>query len=283
MRLGQLALVAAASLFVACDPHDGPRSDGGSGGSTGGAGTDVPSGGTSGPSTVGSAGSDGSGDGGGTAQGGSGGDTDPGGAAGASAIGAGGSGEGGGGGCERAPEALEGSVHEGDLAIASEADALSARAYSAVSGTIRVSPNFAGTLDLPNLLEVGGIHAEGDASSGELITAQIEAIRMPNLVRVRGTLWIYLAFELLEADFRKLETVDERFWIHRNRALAALRLDALRSVGQDVQISGNPDLSACALEMIQANVTAGDGMLIAGGVRENGCECKLVCGQGLCL
>jgi hypothetical protein len=197
----------------------------------------------------------------------------------------GGAGEGGAGECESGPEALEGSVHQGDLLIASDADALAARAYSTINGTISVSSDFAGTLDLPSLLEVGGIRAEGSASSGELVTAQIKAIRMPNLARVRGTLWIYLAFELLEADFRKLEAVDARLWIHRNTELATLRLDALRSVGEDVQITDNFKVPACALERIEANLSAAGttSMNISGGLQETGCECRLVCGQGLCL
>ncbi|WP_437973248.1 hypothetical protein WMF11_30535 [Sorangium sp. So ce295] len=197
----------------------------------------------------------------------------------------GGAGEGGAGECESGPEALEGSVHQGDLLIASDADALAARAYSTINGTISVSSDFAGTLDLPSLLEVGGIRAEGSASSGELVTAQIKAIRMPNLARVRGTLWIYLAFELLEADFRKLEAVDARLWIHRNTELATLRLDALRSVGEDVQITDNFKVPACALERIEANLRAAGNTSIgiSGGSQETGCECRLVCGQGLCL
>jgi hypothetical protein len=105
---------------------------------------------------------------------------------------------------------------------------------------------------------------------------------MPNLARVRGTLWIYLAFELLEADFRELEAVDERLWIHRNPELATLRLDVLRGVGEDVQITDNFGVSECALEMIKAHVTAGGAVMIAGGAREDGCECELVCGQGIC-
>ncbi|WP_437586186.1 hypothetical protein [Sorangium sp. So ce1000] len=98
-------------------------------------------------------------------------------------------------------------------------------------------------------------------------------------------MWIYLAFGLLEADFRKLETVDERLWIHRNKELATLRLDALRSVGEDTQITGNERLPACSLEIIEANLRAGGNtnIGISGGFRETGCECTLAYGQGLCL
>ncbi|WP_437275169.1 hypothetical protein WME90_28415 [Sorangium sp. So ce375] len=138
---------------------------------------------------------------------------------------------------------------------------------------------------MPSLLEVGGIQAEGDASGGELSEAKMTAIRMPNLVRVRGTLWIYLAFGLLEADFRKLETVDQRLWIHRNIKLETLRLDALRTVGEDTQISGDTALPACPLEIIEANLIAGGNtdLFIMPGFQETDCECTLVCGQGLCL
>jgi len=267
------------SLLVACGSGDGNSASAddtvtaGSGGAT------------SGTSHGASGGPGGGSDGGGAGEGGTGGDTDPGATSGASAGGAGGSGEGGAGDCESGPEALEGSVHQGDLLIASDADALAARAYSTINGTISVSPAFAGTLDLPSLLEVGGIKAEGGASRGELVTAKIKAIRTPNLARVRGTLWIYLAFELVEADFRKLEAVDARLWIHRNTELATLRLDALRSVGEDVQITGNLKLPACALERIDADLRAAGNtnVSISGGLQETGCECKLVCGQGLCL
>ncbi|WP_437765998.1 hypothetical protein WMF27_26890 [Sorangium sp. So ce281] len=271
--------MAAVLLLVACGSGDGNSASAGDG-ATGG-----PGGATSGASHGPSGGLGGGGDGGGAGEGGSGGDSDPGATSGASAGGAGGAGEGGAGDCESGPEALEGSVHQGDLLIASDADALAARAYSTINGTISVSPDFAGTLDLPSLLDVGGIRAEGSASSGELVTAQIKAIRMPNLVRVRGTLWIYLAFELREADFRKLEAVDERLWIHRNTELATLRLDALRSVGEDVQITDNFKLPACGLEMIEASLRAvgTSSMNISGGLQETGCECRLVCGQGLCL
>ncbi|WP_437522006.1 hypothetical protein WME79_30400 [Sorangium sp. So ce726] len=264
------------SLLVACGSGDGNSASAGDT-VTGGSG-----GATSGTSDGASGGLGGGSDGGGAGEGGSGGDTDPGATSGASAGGAGGAGEGGAGDCESGPEALEGSVYQGDLLIASDADVLAARAYSTISGTISVSPGFAGTLDLPSLLEVGGIQAEGGA---EPATARIKAIRMPNLVRVRGTLWIYLAFELLEADFRKLETVDERFWIHRNTELATLRLDALRTVGEDVQITGNLKLPACTLERIEANLKAAGNtdISISGGLQETGCECTLVCGQGLCL
>lgn len=270
--LGRLTLMAAVSLLVACGSGDGHSASAG----------DSVTGGSGGATSGTSSGASGGLGGGGAGEGGSGGDTDPGATSGASA---GGAGEGGAGDCESGPEALEGSVHQGDLLIASDADALAARAYSAVSGTISVSPDFAGTLDLPSLLEVGGLRAEGDASSEDAVTAQIKAIRMPNLARVRGTLWIYLAFELLEADLRKLETVDERFWIHRNTELATLRLDALRTVGEDVQITGNQKLPACALERIDANLRAAGNtnVSISGGLQETGCECKLVCGQGLCL
>ncbi|WP_437708473.1 hypothetical protein WMF45_30265 [Sorangium sp. So ce448] len=259
------------SLLVACGSGDGNSASAGDTTVTEGSG-----GATSGTSHGASGGL------GGGSDGGSGGDTGPGATSGASA---GGAGEGGAGDCESGPEALEGSVHRGDLLIASDADALAARAYSTIDGTISVSSDFAGTLDLPSLLEVGGIRAEGSASSGELVTAQIKAIRMPNLVRVRGTLWIYLAFELLEADFRKLEAVDARLWIHRNTELATLRLDALRSVGEDVQITDNFKVPACALERIEANLRAAGNTSIgiSGGSQETGCECRLVCGQGLCL
>ncbi|WP_437542314.1 hypothetical protein WME97_29465 [Sorangium sp. So ce367] len=267
------------SLLVACGSGDGNSAG------TGDTGTGGSGGATSRTSHGASGGPGGGSDGGGAGEGGSGGDTEPGATSGASSGGAGGAGEGSAGECESGPEALEGSVHQGDLLIASDADALAARAYSTINGTISVSSDFAGTLDLPSLLEVGGIRAEGSASSGELVTAQIKAIRMPNLVRVRGTLWIYLAFELLEADFRKLEAVDARLWIHRNTELATLRLGALRSVGEDVQITDNFKVPACALERIEANLSAAGttSMNISGGLQETGCECRIVCGQGLCL
>ncbi|WP_437791644.1 hypothetical protein [Sorangium sp. So ce693] len=271
--------MAAVSSFLACGSGDGDSA------SAGDTVTGGPGGATSGTSHGASGGLGGGSDGGRAGEGGSGGDTGPGATSGASAGGAGDSGEGGAGDCESGPEALEGSVHQGDLLIASDADALAARAYSAINGMISVRSDFAGTLDLPSLLEVGGIRAEGGASSGELVTAKIKAIRMPNLARVRGTLWIYLAFELVEADFRKLEAVDERLWIHRNTELATLRLDALRSVGEDVQITDDFKVPACALERIEANLRAAGNtsMNISGGLQENGCECRLVCGQGLCL
>ncbi|WP_157906949.1 hypothetical protein [Sorangium cellulosum] len=271
--------MTAVSSFVACGSGDGHSA---SAGDTVTVGSGGPTSGASGGSSGGLSGGSG---GGGAGEGGSGRDTDPGATSGASTGGAGGSGEGGAADCESGPEALEGSVYQGDLLIASDADALAARAYSTINGTISVRSDFAGTLDLPSLLEVGGIRAEGSASSGELVTAQIKAIRMPNLARVRGTLWIYLAFELLEADFRKLEAVDERLWIHRNPELATLRLDALRSVGEDVQITDDFKVPACALERIEANLTAAGitSMNISGGLQETGCECRLVCGQGRCL
>lgn len=199
--------------------------------------------------------------------------------AGGSAAGMGGSGVGGAAGCAAPPAPTgEARVHAGDLTITDAAGAEAARSLTEVTGTLRVAPPLAGTLELPNLQAIGGdlrveeVTVSPGSSAGYPL---ISHLRLVNLTRIGGALWIYLATALVETDLRGLASVGGDVFVHRNLKLRTVGLDSLHDVGSTVHFSANL-LARCEVDAIVAALESGtfNGL---GGDRD--CACETTCGH----
>jgi hypothetical protein len=160
---------------------------------------------------------------------------------------------GGGGapGCPTPPTAVPGEVREGDLVIATRADAEAARALSEVTGDVTVLPSYCGVLELPNLVTVGGsvrVSAEMSEDAQDVFYPKVTALRLPNLASIGNELFIYLAYSLVETDFRSLETVGYRVYYMRNLALRRIGLDSLTQAS--ATFSACPLAAPCEIEAI---------------------------------
>jgi hypothetical protein len=162
--------------------------------------------------------------------------------------------EGGTGGCPSVPPATGSEVFDGDLFIVSAADGEAAAKWSEITGSLRIEPTYPGVLSLPNLERVGGdVYLEGNAVAGmeESPWALITELRLPNLKSIGGQLFVYLTTQLVETDFRNLETVGYRVYYMRNLALRRIGLDALVVDGTaGVSIQASPVAASCEIEAI---------------------------------
>lgn len=149
-------------------------------------------------------------------------------------------GEGGAGGtasCELAAS-TKGPAYEGDLVV-NTTDALeAAQQYSSITGDLFVSA--LEDVELPRLTHVGG-------DVGSLVTKHL---RLPSLREVGGSVYYYLDHDLVTLDVRRLERVGGRFYVHRNSSLRELQVDNLREAGKEVEISANPELPDCFLDVV---------------------------------
>jgi hypothetical protein len=172
---------------------------------------------------------------------------------------------------------LSGDVLDGDLIIATVADAVAAEHVAEVSGTLQIAPTFPGVLSLPNLVRVGkDVYLEGHAVAGAPSAewSQITELRLPNLTHIGGQLFVYLSGSLTETDLRKLETVGERVYYMRNLALRRIGLDLLKDAS--VEIYASPQAAACEIEAVCAQV----GGTACGSVySDSNCSCELRCGR----
>lgn len=168
-------------------------------------------------------------------------------------------------------------VLDGDLVIASLADAAAAEHVSEVSGTLRIAPSFPGVLSLPNLVRVGGdVYLEGHVVAGapEAEWAQITELRLPNLTRIDGQLFLYLTGALTETDLRKLKTVGERVYYMRNLALRRIGLDLLEDATVDIQAS--PQAAGCEIDAVCAQI---GGTSCGTEYSDPDCTCEQRCGR----
>jgi hypothetical protein len=152
--------------------------------------------------------------------------------------------------CPAKPVAVPGDVREGDVVIATRADAEAARTLSEITGDLTVLPSFCGALELPNLVTVGGsVRVEAELSAPQQLTwPDLTALRLPNLTSIGNELYLYLTDMLVETDFRSLESVGYRVYYMRNMALRRIGLDSL-SQGS-VMIMASPLAAPCEIEAI---------------------------------
>jgi len=180
--------------------------------------------------------------------------------------------------CPSEPNAPAGTaLLDGDLIIASLADAAAAAHLSEVSGTLRIDPSFPGVLSLPNLVRVGGdVYLEGHAVAGAPVTewAGITALRLPNLTRIGGQLFVYLTGSLTETDLRKLDTVGDRVYYMRNLALRRIGLDSLQDGAVDIQAS--PQAASCEIDAVCAQI---GGTGCGAQYSDPDCTCERRCGR----
>jgi hypothetical protein len=185
--------------------------------------------------------------------------------AGGGGSGAGGGGSGGGGGASQAatdcpsppPAPQAGDALDGDLTIASAADAEGAAGLAEITGSLLIAPSFPGVLYLPELQRVGGdVYLEGHVVAGapESEWASITELRLPNLESIGGELFIYLTGALVETDFRSLQTVGSRVYYMRNLALRRIGLDSITAGPVDIQAS--PLAASCEIDAICAQIGA---------------------------
>lgn len=172
---------------------------------------------------------------------------------------------------------ITGPVYEGDVFVLTAADMEAIEEYAEITGSLIVGTSFVGAFDLPNLRRVGGdVYVEGViTNAGNLVDSQVTQIRLPALVSIDGTLWIYLNTSLETLDLRRVEQIGNRFWVYRNVALWDLRLDALRSFGGDAQVQGNPRIPRCYTEMLAAQLPGETGAIVGG--TETDCSCEETC------
>jgi hypothetical protein len=153
--------------------------------------------------------------------------------------------------CAPKPVALPGNVHEGDVVIATRADAEAARALSEITGDLTVLPSYCGPLELPNLVTVGGsvrVQPENLGDTQQKIYPELTALSLPNLTSIGSELFLYLAYSLVETDFRSLESVGYRVYYMRNLALRRIGLDSLTQ--GDVTLAALPVAAPCEIEAI---------------------------------
>jgi hypothetical protein len=189
-----------------------------------------------------------------------------------------GAGAGGAAACVAPPAPSAGaSVHTGDLTISDAAGLEAARALSEVTGTLRVAPALSGRLDLPNLRVIGGdlIVEAVSGSPGTLVFPLISDLRLVNLTRIGGDLWLYLATSLVEADLPSLASVGGEVYVHRNVLLRDVGLDSLRDVGISVHFSAN-QLARCEVDAIVAALRTGTYSGLGG---DRDCVCETMCGH----
>ena len=192
---------------------------------------------------------------------------------------AGGAGTGGAAACVVPPApSSDARVHTGDLTIADAAGLEAARALSEVTGTLRVAPALSGRLDLPNLRVIGGdlmVEAMLTSSGTTYAYPSISDLRMVNLTRIGGDLWIYLATSLVETDLSSLASVGGEVYVHRNTQLRGVGLDSLRDVGSTVHFSSN-QLARCEVDAIVAALHTGTFNGLGG---DKDCVCSTTCGH----
>lgn len=103
----------------------------------------------------------------------------------------------------------------------------------------------------------------------------ITELRLPNLTSVGGELFIYRTDALIETDFRSLESVGTRVYIHRNLVLQRIGLGSL-SDAPDVHVSANPEFPECELQALCDRL--GSATCGAFGFGREDCSCASRCG-----
>jgi hypothetical protein len=162
-----------------------------------------------------------------------------------------------------APPPAAGAVWSGALEIGTAADVAAARGYAEVTGGIFVDAAFSGVVDLPDIVSVGGdVYIE---STG------VTAVRMPNLSRLTGMLWMYLNLSLSEADFRSVG-VASRVFINRNPKLTLIRMDSLRQADGGLEIT-DAQIPVCLAQAIVAAVATPPAPSNVVGIPSSPCTC----------
>jgi hypothetical protein len=180
--------------------------------------------------------------------------------------------------CPKLPPAPEaGQVLDGDLTVSSVADAESALPIAEITGSLVIAPSFPGVLYLPNLRRVGAdVQLQGNAVAGrpESEWAAITELRLPNLERIDGELYLYLTGALVETDFRSLQTVGDRVYYMRNLALRRIGLDSI--MAGSVSIQASPQAAACEIDAICEQVGAAS---CGAEYSDPDCDCAYHCGR----
>jgi hypothetical protein len=162
-------------------------------------------------------------------------------------------------------------IFYGDLLITDDASLATARAYTEVTGSVRVATSFAGVVELPSLTKVGGDLAVEStiitSPASAIIESNVTRLRARSLTSVSGSLWIYLNFKLVELDLRSLTSAGNVF-IDRNTTLQMVRFDAYPT-----ELSFDAPLPECLAPAFPNVSLVG---LPAGVVP---CECAMQCGR----
>jgi hypothetical protein len=179
--------------------------------------------------------------------------------------------------CARDPEAVDGVVLEGSVAVNNPSDLEALTNVSVITGTLSVGPLHSGPLRLPNLRKVGSLELNGSPAQ-PASPNQTTSLELPHLFQIDDQLWIYLGWNLVEIDLHSLQSVSNRVFIHRNVDLKTLRLDSLAD-SPALEITGNLSLPSCITESL-----ARFGGSSANGDADTRCHCEMVCGhlQGAC-
>lgn len=162
----------------------------------------------------------------------------------------------------------------GDVTLATEDDVAAIADVAEIHGSLRVTETFSGVLSLPNLTYLGGeLHVEGSDGPPSLPN-QVTSVRLPNLERIDGQLWLYLAWNLRELDLRSLESVGGQIFIMRNISLQVARFDSLTEVEGGVTFSAQLSLPGCITEPFPLI----GGESLANGSADQDCHCESPCG-----
>jgi hypothetical protein len=171
-------------------------------------------------------------------------------------------------------EPLGSGAFEGDVILSTSGDVAAIADFAEIRGSLRVLSTYSGVLDLPNLRSLGGdLHVEGTPSPAAVVS-QLTSLRLPNLERIDGEVWIYLAWNLGEVDLRSLESVAGQLFIMRNVSLRVARLDALGEVGGGMTFQAQTSLPSCVTDPVSLLA----GLTLANGAADTRCHCESPCG-----
>ena len=176
-------------------------------------------------------------------------------------------------GCIPAREPQGSGVFEGDVTLSKPSDVAAIADFAEIRGSLRILPTYAGVVDLPSLQKLGGDLHVDDPLSPAIESIQLTSLRVPNLQRIDGELWIYLALKLTELDLHSLESVAGRVFIMRNLSLRIVRLDRLTAAG-GVIFSAQTSLPSCATEAVPVLTD----VTLANGSADTDCHCESPCG-----
>ena len=165
-------------------------------------------------------------------------------------------------------------VLEGDVILRRPSDVVAISGFAEIRGSLHILPTYSGVVDLPNLQKLGGdLHVEG-TSSPTTGTILLTTLRLPNLQRIDGGLWMYLASQLVELDLHSLESVAGEVFIMRNLSLRVVRLDRLTAVDDSVIFSAQTSLPSCATVAVSVLTD----VTLANGFADTDCHCESPCG-----
>lgn len=171
-------------------------------------------------------------------------------------------------------EPLGSGAFEGDVTLSTPDDVAAIADLAEIRGSLRVLSTYSGVLDLPNLrLLRGDLHVEGTPGPATVVN-QLTSLRLPNLERIDGEVWIYLAWNLGELDLRSLESVAGQLFIMRNVSMRVARLDALAEVAGGVTFQAQTSLPSCVTDPVPLLADTA----LANGAADTRCHCESPCG-----